>query len=104
MQGGSNAPFRVLLAVALLCVATVFAAAALTRAPPWLGLRLAADAASHRVKVDGVVEGGPAAAALAGKTPVWLTAVDGVTLTDADKIEESDFMAAYADVEALFGR
>ena len=72
------------------------------RAVPWLGLDLAADAATGKVAVTGVDALGPAAAALAGRTPATLAAIDGIALTATDRIEEPDFLATYAEDRALF--
>jgi len=106
MQGASAAPFRATMATALLCALIALAAAMLVRTPPWLGLELTPDPASHRIKVAGVRSGGPAAMAMdgAGEAPAWLTAVDGIALTDVDRIEESDFLPTYRDVDDLFAR
>jgi signal transduction histidine kinase len=102
MRRVSTVPFRATLAAALASVLICAAGAATLRAAPWLGLDLVADAATGKVAVAGVDAGGPAAAALAGRVPATLTAIDGVALTATDRIEEPDFLPSYREVRALF--
>ena len=102
MRRVSAAPFRATLAAGLVCIAICAAGAAVLRATPWLGLELASDPAADAVFVVRVAEDGPAAAALAGRAPKTLVAVDGVRLNAADRIEEPDFLATYAHVSAVF--
>jgi signal transduction histidine kinase len=102
MRRVSTVPFRATLAAAFACVLICAAGAATLRAVPWLGLDLAADAATGKVRVTGVDALSPAAAALAGRTPATLAAIDGIALTAADRIEEPDFLPSYGEVRALF--
>jgi two-component system, NarL family, sensor histidine kinase DevS len=106
MQGVSTTPFRATIGVALICLLTVVAAVTIVRSPPWLGLDLTPDPASSRLAVSGIDAGGPAASALGatGRAPAWLKAINGQPLTDIDRIEESDFLPSYADVDSLFIR
>lgn len=102
MRRVSTVPFRATLAAAFASVLICAAGAATLRAVPWLGLDLAADAATGAVMVTGIDADGPTAPVLAGRAPATLTAVDDIPLTATDRIEEPDFLATYGEVEKLF--
>jgi two-component system sensor histidine kinase DevS len=102
MKRVSTAPFRATLAAALACVVICAAGAATLRAVPWLGLTLASDAKTNTVAVMGVDSAGPVAAALGGRVPKALIAVDAIKLDAADRIEEPDFLEQYSHVSAVF--
>ncbi len=102
MRRVSTVPFRATLAAAFACALICTAGAAALRAVPWLGLDLAADATTGEVRVTGVDADGPMAAALQGRTPATLTAIDGLALTATDRIEEPDFLGSYGEVRTLF--
>jgi signal transduction histidine kinase len=104
MRRVSTVPFRATLAAALVCVLICAAGAATLRAVPWLGLNLASDPATNTVAVTGVAAGGPAAAALGGRVPKTLMAVNDIRLDAADRIEETDFLEQYSRVSSVFAK
>lgn len=102
MRRVSAAPFRATLIAALICGLLCAAGAGVLRATPWLGLELASAPDADAVAVVRVAPDGPAAAALAGRAPKTLLAVDGRKLGAADRIEEPDFLDRYGQVSAVF--